>query len=116
DGFAAPGTPPELNKVGVLQIGRKNARNILILNPGTSASAAYFAPLAKTVVKQAKGWAVWAVERRGERGGGEGGLGRGGGGGGAPPAGVGSHRRGGGASGGPARLPGRPGPTAGLAP
>src|SRR5215510_6834571 len=64
DGFAAPGTPPELNKVGVLQIGRKNARNILILNPGTSASAAYFAPLAKTVVKQARGWAVWAVERR----------------------------------------------------
>lgn len=64
DGFAAPGTPSELNKVGVLQIGRKNARNILILNPGTSASAAYFAPLAKTVVKQARGWAVWAVERR----------------------------------------------------
>jgi len=64
DGFAAPGTPAELNKVGVLQIGKKNARNILILNPGTSASAAYFAPLAKTVVKQAKGWAVWAVERR----------------------------------------------------
>jgi hypothetical protein len=64
DGFAAPGTPPELDKVGVLEIGKKNARNILILNPGTSASAAYFAPLAKTVVKQAKGWAVWAVERR----------------------------------------------------
>src|SRR5262249_33481974 len=67
DGFAAPGTPADLNKVGVLQIGKKNARNILILNPGTSASAAYFAPLAKTVVKQSKGWAVWAVERRGER-------------------------------------------------
>src|SRR5262249_7305094 len=64
DGFAAPETPPELDKVGVLEIGKKNARNILILNPGTSASAAYFAPLAKTVVKQAKGWAVWAVERR----------------------------------------------------
>jgi hypothetical protein len=64
DGFAAPGTPPELNKVGVLQIGKKNARNILILNPGTSASSTYFAPLAKTVVKQAKGWAVWSVERR----------------------------------------------------
>jgi hypothetical protein len=64
DGFAAPGTPAELNKVGVLQIGRKNARNILILNPGTSASAAYFAPMAKTVVKQARGWAIWAVERR----------------------------------------------------
>lgn len=64
DGFAAPGTPAELNKVGVLQIGRKNAKNILILNPGTSASAAYFTPLAKTVVEQAKGWQVWAVERR----------------------------------------------------
>src|SRR5262249_1897993 len=40
------------------------AKNILILNPGTSASAAYFAPLAKTVVGKAKGWQVWAVERR----------------------------------------------------
>jgi hypothetical protein len=50
DGFPAPGTPPGLNEVGVLQIGRRGARNILILNPGTSASAAYFAPLAKTIV------------------------------------------------------------------
>ena len=64
DGFAAPGTPANLNKVGVLEIGPKRARNILVLNPGTSASAAYFAPLAKTVVEKAKGWQVWAVERR----------------------------------------------------
>src|SRR5262245_10332497 len=64
DGYAAPGTPPELNKVGVLKIGSKTARNILILNPGTSASAAYFAPLAKTIVTRVKGWQVWAVERR----------------------------------------------------
>ena len=64
DGFAAPGTPAELNKVGVLEIGPKRAQNILVLNPGTSASAAYFAPLAKTVVEKAKGWQVWAVERR----------------------------------------------------
>jgi pimeloyl-ACP methyl ester carboxylesterase len=64
EGFAAPGTPAELNKVGVLQIGRKSAKNILVLNPGTSASAAYFAPLAKTVVERAPGWQVWAVERR----------------------------------------------------
>jgi hypothetical protein len=42
DGFAAPGTPANLNKVGVLEIGPKRARNILVLNPGTSASAAYF--------------------------------------------------------------------------
>ena len=37
---------------------------MLILNPGTSASAAYFVPLAKDVVTRAKGWQVWAVERR----------------------------------------------------
>jgi hypothetical protein len=64
DGFPSPGTPAHLNKVGVLEVGPRGARNILILNPGTSASAAYFAPLAKTVVSKAKGWQVWAVERR----------------------------------------------------
>jgi len=64
DGFEAAGTPAQYNKVGVLEIGPKRAKNILILNPGTSASAAYFAPLAKTVVEKAKGWQVWAVERR----------------------------------------------------
>src|SRR3989449_5191872 len=64
DGFEAPGTPTELNRVGVLKVGARGARNILVLNPGTSASASYFAPLAKTVVSKAKGWQVWAVERR----------------------------------------------------
>jgi hypothetical protein len=63
-GFKALGTPAELNKVGVLEIGRRGARNVLILVPGTSASAAYFAPLAKSIVAQAKRWQVWAVERR----------------------------------------------------
>ena len=62
--FHAPGTPVRLDKVGVLEIGPRSARNVLVLSPGTSASAAYFAPLAKTVVSQAKGWQVWAVERR----------------------------------------------------
>jgi hypothetical protein len=64
EGFASPGTPSELNRVGVLQIGPRSARNVLILNPGTSASAAYFAPLARTIVSRVKGWQVWAVERR----------------------------------------------------
>ena len=50
--------------MGVLKIGPKRAPNILVLNPGTSASAAYFAPLAQDVVSKAKGWQVWAVERR----------------------------------------------------
>jgi hypothetical protein len=64
DGFRAPGTPARLDKVGVLQIGPRSARNVLVLNPGTSASAAYFAPVARTIVQQAKGWQVWALERR----------------------------------------------------
>ena len=54
--FHAPGTPARLDKVGVLEIGPRSARNVLVLNPGTSASAAYFAPLAKTVVSKVKGW------------------------------------------------------------
>jgi hypothetical protein len=49
EGFAAPGTPAKLNKVGVLKVGSPRARNVLILNPGTSSSAAYFAPLAKDI-------------------------------------------------------------------
>jgi len=64
DGYEAPGTPPELNRVGVIEVGPRNARNILILNPGTSASAAYFVPLAKTIVEKVRSWQVWAVERR----------------------------------------------------
>ncbi len=63
-GFDAPGTPAKYDKVGALKVGPKKARNVLILNPGTSASASYFVPLAKDVVTRAKGWQVWAVERR----------------------------------------------------
>jgi hypothetical protein len=63
-GFDARATPARYDKVGVLEVGPRNAPNILILNPGTSASAAYFAPLAKTVVRKTRGWQVWAVERR----------------------------------------------------
>src|SRR3954470_24498547 len=63
-GVKSPGTPAKYNKVGVLEFGSKSARNVLILNPGTSASAAYFAPLARTIVAKEKGWQVWAVERR----------------------------------------------------
>ena len=63
-GYASPGTPQRLDRVGILQTGPASARNVLILNPGTSASAAYFEPLAKDIVAGAKGWQVWAVERR----------------------------------------------------
>jgi hypothetical protein len=64
DGFDAPQTPAELDKVGILQVGPTRAENVLVINPGTSASAAYFEPLARFVASEAPGWQVWAVERR----------------------------------------------------
>ncbi len=63
-GVDSPGTPAKYDKVGILKTGPRRAPNILVLNPGTSASAAYFEPLAKTIVSKAKGWQVWSVERR----------------------------------------------------
>jgi pimeloyl-ACP methyl ester carboxylesterase len=63
-GFRSPGTPAKYDRVGILKIGSPTARNVLVLNPGTSASAAYFAPLARSLVARAPGWQVWSVERR----------------------------------------------------
>jgi pimeloyl-ACP methyl ester carboxylesterase len=63
-GFNAPGTPAKYNKVGVIKTGPSDAENVLLLVPGTSASAAYFEPLAKDIVRASKGWQVWAIERR----------------------------------------------------
>ena len=63
-GYARPARRRSTTASGILKIGRANARNVLVLNPGTSASAAYFAPLAKTSSRGAQGWQVWAVERR----------------------------------------------------
>ncbi len=57
-----------LNKVGILKIAPvgKKADNVLVLEPGTSAAAAYFVPFAKSLLEdpELKGWQVWAVERR----------------------------------------------------
>ena len=44
--------------------GRASARNILVLNPGTSASAATSSRWPRPSSSQAPGWQVWAVERR----------------------------------------------------
>ena len=63
-GFDDPATPDVLDKVGVLKEGSPSARKILILVPGTSASAAYFQPLAQDIVSKTKDWQVWSVERR----------------------------------------------------
>jgi pimeloyl-ACP methyl ester carboxylesterase len=56
--------PERLAKVGVIKVGSKKAKNILVLEPGTSAGAGYFVPFAKWLVETAPNWQVWSVERR----------------------------------------------------
>jgi pimeloyl-ACP methyl ester carboxylesterase len=63
-GFSAPGTPARYDKVGVIKVGAPSARNVLVLEPGTSAGGGYFVPLAQWIVSRAPGWQVWSVERR----------------------------------------------------
>src|SRR5437764_1929317 len=63
-GFHAPGTPAKYNRVGVIKVGPARARNVLVLEPGTSAGSAYFVPLARWIVSRSAGWQVWSVERR----------------------------------------------------
>ncbi len=63
-GYPARGTPKKLDRVGVIKVGPSGARNVLVLEPGTSAAAAYFVPLAKWIVATSPNWQVWAVERR----------------------------------------------------
>jgi pimeloyl-ACP methyl ester carboxylesterase len=63
-GVDEPSTPARYDKVGVIKVGPAKARNVLVLNPGTSASASYFVPVAKDIAARASGWQVWAVERR----------------------------------------------------
>ena len=63
-GFDAPQTPSRFDRVGVLSFGPSKAPNILVLSPGGSAGSAYFAPLARRIVKRTRGWQVWSVERR----------------------------------------------------
>jgi pimeloyl-ACP methyl ester carboxylesterase len=61
---AAPGTPAKYNMVGVIKVGPTSAKNVLVLEPGTSAGSAYFVPLARWIVSKTSGWQVWSVERR----------------------------------------------------
>jgi pimeloyl-ACP methyl ester carboxylesterase len=65
-GFASPGTPAKYDKVGVIKVtpGTGKAKNVIVFEPGTSAAASYFVPLAEWIVKTLPGWQVWAVQRR----------------------------------------------------
>ena len=63
-GYTAPATPKKFDKVGVIKIGSKKAKNVLVIEPGTSGGGAYFVQLAKWLNELAPEWQVWAVERR----------------------------------------------------
>jgi pimeloyl-ACP methyl ester carboxylesterase len=63
-GVSSPGTPARYDRVGVIKVGPAQAKNVLVLEPGTSGGGAYFVPLAKWIVSKTKGWQVWSVERR----------------------------------------------------
>ncbi len=63
-GATAPNTPKSLDKVGVIKIGNKKAKNVLVIEPGTSGGGAYFVKLAEWLNELAPEWQVWAVERR----------------------------------------------------
>src|SRR4051794_39398725 len=62
-GVDAPG-PARLDTVKVLQMGPSAARHVLVLEPGTSAGAPYFRPIAHDILARLKGWQIWSVERR----------------------------------------------------
>ena len=64
DGYDDPATPAEYDKVGILREGSPWAKNVLVLVPGTSASSAYFRPLAQLIASRTRDWQVWSVERR----------------------------------------------------
>ena len=59
-----PREPHPVRQVGVIKIGPSSAKNVLVLEPGTSAGSAYFVPLAQWIVSKTSGWQVWSVERR----------------------------------------------------
>jgi pimeloyl-ACP methyl ester carboxylesterase len=63
-GFNDPATPDNFDKVGILKVGPKKAPNVLVINPGTSASSAYFRPVMEFIASEADDWQVWTIERR----------------------------------------------------
>src|SRR5204862_4244290 len=56
--------PAKYDRVGILEQGNPKADHVLVLEPGTSASAAYFRLVAASIVNKLPDWQVWSVERR----------------------------------------------------
>lgn len=56
--------PAKTDQVRVLKQGPASAKKVLLLVPGTSASASYFKPLASSLLTKLPGWQVWSISRR----------------------------------------------------
>ena len=56
EGRRRTGHAGQIRQGGVIRIGARTARNVLVLEPGTSAGAAYFVPLARWIVSRRPGW------------------------------------------------------------
>ena len=63
NGATGPG-PAQYNRVRVLEIGPRTAKNVLVLEPGTSAGAAYFRLDAEDIVQKSPGWHCCARRSR----------------------------------------------------
>jgi hypothetical protein len=62
-GGGGPG-PSTYNEFRVLEVGPERAKNVLVLEPGTSAGAACFRLDAEALVQRLPGWQVWSLDRR----------------------------------------------------
>lgn len=62
-GAPAPG-PKKYDRVAVWTYGRRRARTVLVLVPGTSGGAGSVAPVARDLVRRVRGLQVWALDRR----------------------------------------------------
>jgi pimeloyl-ACP methyl ester carboxylesterase len=62
-GANGPG-PAKFDKVRVLKQGPSRAKNVLVLSPGTSASADMMALVGQDIIDRLPGWQVWSVDRR----------------------------------------------------
>jgi hypothetical protein len=56
--------PAKYDKVRVLEMGPKQARHVLVLEPGTSAGAPYFSVIGRDILRRLPGWQIWSIDRR----------------------------------------------------
>ncbi len=60
----ADGPGPARDRVRVIKSGPAQARRMLVLMPGASASAGHTALVGADIAKRLKGWQVWSIARR----------------------------------------------------